>query len=48
MQPFNNGVNPLLQLLESNLKGISIYSMPRAGPAEEGQDSILALEQYQS
>ena len=29
------------------LKGIAIYSMPRAGPAEEGQDSIPVLEQYQ-
>jgi len=47
MQLFNIGVNPLLQLLESNLKGISIYSMPRAGPTEEDEVSIPALEQHQ-
>ena len=37
MQLFNVGVNPLLHLLESGLKGVSIYSMPTAGPVEEDQ-----------
>ena len=45
MQIFNIGVNPLLQLLESSLKGVSIYNMPRAGPVEEDQEGIPALEQ---
>ena len=45
MQLFNIGVNPLLQLLESNLQGITIYSMPRAGPLNENQESIPDLEQ---
>ena len=45
MQLFNIGVNPLVQLLECSLKGVSIYSMPRAGPVEEDQENIPALEQ---
>ena len=45
MQLFNIGVNPLLQLLESKLQGITMYSMPRAGPIEKVQMSIPDLEQ---
>ena len=45
MQLFNIGVNPLLQLLESKLQGITMYSMPRAGPIEKDQMSIPDLEQ---
>ena len=45
MQLFNIGVNPLLQLLESKLQGITMYSTPQAGPIEKDRVSIPDLKQ---
>jgi len=44
MEIFAVGVNPLLQLLEDKLKGVTIYSTPVQGPVQENEEELKPLE----
>ena len=48
MQMFNVGVNPLIQQLETNLKGVTLYSLPVFGPVEEMEERISPVEKKTS
>ena len=43
MQIFVISVNPLLQLLDRKLRGVTIYSMPVLGPVQENEDRLEPL-----
>ena len=43
MQIFVTSVNPLLQLLDTKLKGVTLYSMPVSGPLQEDQAPLPLL-----
>ena len=47
MQIFVISVHPLLQLLENKLKGVTMYSIPVAGPVLENQVSLKPLSRVQ-
>ena len=40
MQIFNIGVNPLIQLLERSLQGVTLYSLPQYGPVQEHEEIL--------
>ena len=44
MEIFVVGVNPLLQLLEDKLKGVTIYSTPVQGPVQENEEVLKPVE----
>ena len=48
MQIFNIGVNPLIQQLERNLQGITLYSLPVCGPALEHEVDLNPLKKTTS
>ena len=48
MQIFNVGVNPLIQQLETNLKGVTLYSLPVFGPVEEMEELMSPIEKKTS
>ena len=44
MQIFSIGVNPLIQILESKLQGVTLYSLPVFGPVEEQEEKMAPVE----
>ena len=43
MQIFNIGVNPLIQQLENQLQGVTLYSLPVFGPIEEHEEEMVPV-----
>ena len=43
MQIFVASVNPLLQLLDTKLQGVTLYSMPISGPVLENEPPLKPL-----
>ena len=43
MELFVVGVNPLLQLLEKKLKGVTLYKLPMQGPVKENEAALPQL-----
>ena len=43
MQIFNIGVNPLIQQLENQLQGVTLYSLPVFGPIEEHEEEMVPM-----
>ena len=41
---FNVGVNPIIQLLESKLNGVTLYSQPVLGPVLENEERICPIK----
>ena len=48
MQIFNIGVNPLIQQLERNLHGITLYSLPVCGPVSEYEVNLPPMKKNTS
>ena len=48
MQIFNIGVNPLIQQLEIELEGVTLYSLPVLGPVEEHEERMIPMEKKTS
>ena len=48
MQIFNIGVNPLIQQLERNLQGLTLYSLPVSGPVLEHEFNLTPLKKTTS
>ena len=48
MQIFNIGVNPLIQILERRLQGITLYSLPQCGPVQEHEQQLIPLKKTTS
>ena len=44
MQIFDVGVNPLIQQLERNLQGITLYRLPVLGPVREHEQRLSPIE----
>ena len=48
MQIFNIGVNPLIQQLERNLQGLTLYSLPVSGPVLVHEFNLTPLKKTTS
>jgi len=48
MQIFNIGVNPLIQLLERSLQGVTLYSLPQYGPVREHEETLSPVKKTTS